>query len=513
MKKSIKKYVGGVPELMTPRIASVKTADVPLVSGTPKQVSIAEQPGFSFKDKAGAYMSKAFSNPNIGGMASSLGSSIAMLINSNKKDPNPGRPYKNGIKDINTNTMKNKKSNNLIKYQDGTQSAPAAEKKPSLYRRLDAKLRGILPGGVDRKEYRNKKNAEKKNAESKPLIKYSENYQPGAYGPGYSGYNADSNGDGVADYLELENPQDKVQSVTPSPQSSTSAAASPTVTTTTTAPKKSLMQQYRENKGGYARALKSGKKDAKGNVIDPETGLAYKDLRGKQGGSRQGGSKKNPVVQKNTGLSGENLMGIVKYAQSKNQKPAVMTYKPKKEQPSKVDVSDRVGIGPVIDLSGIGLGRYQASMRGRNLAKFPARAYMGWNAFKNRDLKGLGLAGAASVVDAINPRNWGAGESFISNRLDNLSDVIDIYAGLKGGGKSAPKGAPKGTKLPQKYQTPQNPSKQTWSKPKPKELPPGPKRDLQREYQEAFERDNAPRQLKGSAKRLNAAPKLLGSGR
>jgi hypothetical protein len=43
-------------------------------------------------------------------------------------------------------------------------------------------------------------------------------------------------------------------------------------------PKKSLKSQYEENKGGYQRALASGKKDSKGNVIDPKTGLTYKVL-------------------------------------------------------------------------------------------------------------------------------------------------------------------------------------------------------------------------------------------
>jgi len=46
---------------------------------------------------------------DIGGLASSVGGSIAMLINANKKDPNPGRPYKTGTK--------------MIKYQKGTKSS------------------------------------------------------------------------------------------------------------------------------------------------------------------------------------------------------------------------------------------------------------------------------------------------------------------------------------------------------------------------------------------------------
>jgi hypothetical protein len=105
MKKSIKKYVGGVPELMTPRMASVKTADVPLVSGTPKQVSIAEQPGFSFKDKAGAFMNK-----NAGMITQAAGTIMPLLMK--KADAN-ARPYKTGTKNLNNN-MKRKK------YDEGT---------------------------------------------------------------------------------------------------------------------------------------------------------------------------------------------------------------------------------------------------------------------------------------------------------------------------------------------------------------------------------------------------------
>jgi hypothetical protein len=43
--------------------------------------------------------------------------------------------------------------------------------------------------------------------------------------------------------------------------------------------KKSLKTRYEENKGGYARALKYGKKDASGNLIDEQTGLVYKKLK------------------------------------------------------------------------------------------------------------------------------------------------------------------------------------------------------------------------------------------
>jgi|688.fasta_scaffold144305_2 hypothetical protein len=66
--------------------------------------------------------------------------------------------------------------------------------------------------------------------------------------------------------------------------------------------KKSLEQKYNENKGGYARALKTGKINAKGNLVDPNTGFEYEDLRKKSSGkqtqstnSNKGGNK--PLVK------------------------------------------------------------------------------------------------------------------------------------------------------------------------------------------------------------------------
>jgi hypothetical protein len=60
--------------------------------------------------------------------------------------------------------------------------------------------------------------------------------------------------------------------------------------------KKPKMFDYNsaEAKGGYARALKGEKKDAKGNLIDMETGLIYKDLRK----TTKGGNK--PLIKTNT---------------------------------------------------------------------------------------------------------------------------------------------------------------------------------------------------------------------
>jgi hypothetical protein len=102
--KKVKKYQGGVPELMTPKMASVKTADVPLVSGTPKQVSV---PKPSFSDKAGAFMG------NYGGAITSAAGSLMPLL-MKKPDPN-AKPYKKGT--------------NLIKYQNGIKSLTKEEGK------------------------------------------------------------------------------------------------------------------------------------------------------------------------------------------------------------------------------------------------------------------------------------------------------------------------------------------------------------------------------------------------
>lgn len=43
-------------------------------------------------------------------------------------------------------------------------------------------------------------------------------YEPGAYGPGLSGYNADSNGNKIPDYLEVPNPQDQSNSSVSGPE-------------------------------------------------------------------------------------------------------------------------------------------------------------------------------------------------------------------------------------------------------------------------------------------------------
>jgi len=63
--------------------------------------------GPSFMDKAGSFMG------NYGDIIGSVGTSIASLINANKKQDPTGRPYKKGT--------------NMIKYQEGTKSAKNME--------------------------------------------------------------------------------------------------------------------------------------------------------------------------------------------------------------------------------------------------------------------------------------------------------------------------------------------------------------------------------------------------
>lgn len=160
--------------------------------------------------------------------------------------------------------------------------------KVSGYSKLDTKLGGILPGGVTKAEAKAAKNS--KNATSE-----------GKFGPmagGYAGATKATTGVGplaggyskpAPDLSKPVGPMTDIRKYTNAdnmPASSSTPAAST---------KKSLKTQYEENKGGYARALKGGKKDAQGNIVDPNTGLAYKQLPAKTGGT--GGSGKSGVKE------------------------------------------------------------------------------------------------------------------------------------------------------------------------------------------------------------------------
>jgi len=362
--KKIKKYQGGVPELMTPRMASVKTADVPLVSGTPKQVSI---PKPSFMDKAGNFMG------NYGGaIAQAAGTLMPLLMK--KKDPNE-KPYKKGSK--------------LIKYQEGNENLKLTKLQKRILEDLDendnkisnvsvkeepaekfdiTSLNSDMPDlskrspkgskssndiqvGPTRKEaakfireYNKKESAkgnlgyldmdylerqERQNAlmmgdkiepnvkgkietltNKTPLLKLSstpefpatlkkvpvekqsrrerrqEDKRLTAMAKAPIIYNESSPLGPSNEELQLGRAREEAKlKGTPLTDSlikkSMSSQAFKDVTS-----KKSLSQQYNENKGGYARALKSGKVNAKGFLVDPNTGLEYEDLRKTKGGNK-----------------------------------------------------------------------------------------------------------------------------------------------------------------------------------------------------------------------------------
>jgi len=165
-----------------------------------------------------------------------------------------------------------------LQFADGT-------KKVSGYSKLDAKLGGILPGGVTR-------------AEAKAM-KASKNATPeGSVGPMAGGYKqAPKPTEGVGPLAggyskpapDLSKPVGPMTDVRRYTNADNMPASSPA--------KKSLKQQYDENKGGYARALKGGKKDAQGNLVDPNTGLAYKQLPTKTGGT---GGKATTATKENS---------------------------------------------------------------------------------------------------------------------------------------------------------------------------------------------------------------------
>jgi hypothetical protein len=160
-------------------------------------------------------------------------------------------------------------------------------KKVSGYKKLDMKLGGLLPGGVSRAEYKAAKAAKNATPEGKfgPMAggyagatKTTTGVGPLAGGYGYVPVDASKPAGPMTDVKRYMDPNNM-------------PAATPT-----TPAKKSLKAQYEENKGGYARALKSGKKDAEGNLVDPNTGLAYKKLPTKTGGAGKSTTPSKPSL-------------------------------------------------------------------------------------------------------------------------------------------------------------------------------------------------------------------------
>jgi len=289
----VKKYQGGVPELMTPRMASVKTADIPLVSGTPKEVSV---PKPSFMDKAGDFMG------SYGNIIGSVGTGIASLINANKKQDPTGKPYKTG-----TNMIKSKKSK-LIKYQAGAEDIIGPGPLDNLPEMSPKQLKEF-------NDYDSKKEIkaaiERVDAMGPPVTPLSPRMasistanipamspkmSPNVAPPQKQSrrerkqenerlFKMAIKGDNI-EYMTPKTP--KLNINIPDKQPIMKMVEQQPATG-----KKPKMFDYNsaEAKGGYTRALKGGRTDAKGNLIDMETGLIYKDLRK----TTKGGNK--PLVK------------------------------------------------------------------------------------------------------------------------------------------------------------------------------------------------------------------------
>lgn len=177
------------------------------------------------------------------------------------------------------------KNSTRIQFADGT-------KKLSRYSKLDAKLGGYLPGGVSRAEAKEIKAAKNATSTAGPLAGgYGVAPKPTeGVGPLAGGYSKPA-----PDLSKPVGPMTDIRRYTNADNMPAGTSATPA-----TPAKKSLKSQYEENKGGYARALKSGKKDAQGNLVDPNTGLAYKKL---------------PSKRKTSEKEVEGLKGVIKYTQ------------------------------------------------------------------------------------------------------------------------------------------------------------------------------------------------------
>jgi hypothetical protein len=316
--------------------------------------------GPSFMDKAGSFMG------NYGDIIGSVGTSIASLINANKKQDPTGRPYKKGT--------------NMIKYQEGTKSAKNMEYILE-QNRINNAMNTILvanAANAKRNAELNSRVAPKKLEGKKANVKTDSlktnkpslvKYQAGAeeiIGPGpldnlpqmspeqLKAFNAYDSKKEIAEAIERVNKMGAPVSPLTPRMASIPTAQIPTMSpkmSSNVAPvqKQSRRERKAENerlfkmtrkdespieplmpkmarlsseiptmqpnlkkvevetpakkikyfdyttkeaKGGYSRALKSGKTTKEGWLIDPETGLVYKDLR------KDKASSKSPIKMK-----------------------------------------------------------------------------------------------------------------------------------------------------------------------------------------------------------------------
>lgn len=278
-------------------------------------------------NKADAFMG------NYGNLIGSVGTGIASFINANKKQDPTGRPYKTG-----TNMIKSKKSK-LIKYQTGVNSTttgdpedlnayfnrvlgknktssqvtqpqgevgPTRKEAANLMRKYNQDIRNNpnVIGAIDENAYKRSEDLTGLGI-TKPIMKSTPSSlltpkQVSFTAPEQPSTSPRLNKVPIEkpsrrerrkeneSFFKMANKQD-IEYMTPRTPTlgENIPDRKPLIKMVEQQPvtgKRPKMFDYNsaEAKGGYARALKGGKRDAKGNLIDMETGLIYKDLRTKK---------------------------------------------------------------------------------------------------------------------------------------------------------------------------------------------------------------------------------------
>ena len=239
----------------------------------------------SFADKTNSFMG------NYGGaIAQAAGNLMPLLMK--KPDPN-AKPYKNG-----TNMIKSKKSK-LIKYQGGTTATDIigpAGRAPGFEGEMSEQDKKSFGDYLDRKEAIDRVNA--MGTPVSPIAPRMASFKT----PEMASMSVRPNPVSAPEKLSRREKKQEMQRQfkmlnkedveymtprTPMLGNYNIPDRKPLIKmvdqqpVTAKAPK---MFDYKsaEAKGGYARALKGGKRDAKGNLIDMETGLIYKDARAKK---------------------------------------------------------------------------------------------------------------------------------------------------------------------------------------------------------------------------------------
>lgn len=267
MKKGIKKYQWGTfsasgsttPQMVNPGNSALKQINTAQTTETstpsiadPNAKSMTEMKQFtnkgiqgpSFMDKTGNFMG------NYGGAITQAAGTLMPLL-MKKKDPNE-KPYKKGSK--------------LIKYQAGTNAADIIGPGP-----LDNMEPSISPIAPKMASFRapeqtpmipnlnripmQKQSRREKKAENERLFKMVRK-----------------------DESAIEPLMPKMAKISLEIPAMQPSLKKVEVETPSKTPK-FFDYHSEEAKGGYARALKGGKRDAKGNLVDPQTGYIYRNLK------------------------------------------------------------------------------------------------------------------------------------------------------------------------------------------------------------------------------------------